>query len=53
MDDNGNTFLIRDDVTDRAEAERIAAEFTARGHKQVYWAEPRRQREAGGDSDSP
>jgi hypothetical protein len=40
MDDNGNRFLIRDDVADRDEAERIVAEFTARGHKQVYWAEP-------------
>ena len=40
IDDNGNRFLLRDDLTDRGEAERIVAEFTARGHKQVYWAEP-------------
>ena len=40
IDDNGNRFHIRNDVADRREAERIVAGFTARGHKQVYWAEP-------------
>jgi hypothetical protein len=24
---------------DRAEADRVAAEFTARGHRQLYWVE--------------
>jgi len=38
IDDNGNTFLMRDDLT-QAEADRVVAEFTARGHKQTYWAE--------------
>jgi hypothetical protein len=42
VDDNGNAFLVREHL-DRAEAERLVAEFTARGHKQMYWAE----REAG------
>ena len=42
IDDNGNTFIVRDHL-DRAEADRLIAEFTARGHKQMYWAE----REAG------
>jgi hypothetical protein len=38
VDDNGNTFLVRGHLG-RAEAERLVAEFTARGHKQMYWAE--------------
>lgn len=38
IDDNGNTFVVRDQLT-RAEAERMVAEFTARGHKQMYWTE--------------
>lgn len=42
IDDNGNTFVVREHL-DRAEAERLVAEFTARGHKQMYWTE----REAG------
>jgi hypothetical protein len=37
-DDNGNTFVVRDHL-DRTEAERLVVEFTARGHKQTYWAE--------------
>jgi hypothetical protein len=37
IDDHGNTFVVRDRL-DRAEAERLAAELTARGHKQTYWA---------------
>ena len=36
MDDAGNTFVVREHLS-RGEAERIAAEFTARGHKQIYW----------------
>jgi hypothetical protein len=39
LDDNGNTFVVREGLA-RAEAERLAAEFEARGHKQTYWAEP-------------
>jgi hypothetical protein len=30
-------LLLREHL-DRAEAERLAVEFTARGHKQMYWA---------------
>ena len=37
-DDAGNSFLVRDHLT-RDEADRVVAEFTARGHKQYYWAE--------------
>jgi hypothetical protein len=39
IDDNGNTFVVRQ-VASRDEAERLVAEYTARGHKQTYWAEP-------------
>lgn len=39
LDDNGNQFLLRDGLT-RADAEALAGEFTARGHKQSYWAQP-------------
>ena len=38
IDDNGNRFIIRAHLRKR-EAERVAAEFEARGHKQVYWVE--------------
>jgi hypothetical protein len=38
IDDNGNTFLVREWLS-RDEAERLAAEFEARGHKQMYWVE--------------
>lgn len=38
QDDNGNRFLVARDL-DRAEARRLAAEFEARGHKQMYWVE--------------
>jgi hypothetical protein len=38
IDDTGNTFVVRDGLP-LAEAERLVAEFTARGHKQMYWAE--------------
>jgi UDP-N-acetyl-2-amino-2-deoxyglucuronate dehydrogenase len=37
-DDNGNRFVVTEAQT-RDEAERLVAEFTARGHKQIYWAE--------------
>jgi hypothetical protein len=35
IDDNGNTFAVRDRLG-RAEAERLAIAFAARGHKQTY-----------------
>ncbi len=37
-DDTGNTFVVREHLT-RAEAERLVADFEARGHKQAYWVE--------------
>jgi len=39
QDDNGNRFLLARGL-DRAAAEALAAEFEARGHKQLYWVEP-------------
>ncbi|WP_439862152.1 hypothetical protein [Pseudomonas sp. MBLB4136] len=36
LDDNGNEFVVRRDLT-RAEAEALAREFEAHGHKQSYW----------------
>ncbi|HEV3440709.1 MAG TPA: hypothetical protein VG122_25360 [Gemmata sp.] len=41
IDDNGNTFVVRERLT-RDEANRLVAEFEARGHKQMYWAEEKR-----------
>ena len=38
IDDNGNTYKMRDGLSKDA-AERVVAEYTARGHKQTYWAE--------------
>jgi len=38
IDDNGNTFVVHEHLT-REEAERLVGEFTARGHKQMYWSE--------------
>ncbi len=38
IDDNGNVFVVREHLA-RGEAERVAAEFAARGHKQTYWVE--------------
>jgi hypothetical protein len=40
-DDTGNTFLVHSGLT-REEADRLVAEFEARGHKQTYSAEPDR-----------
>lgn len=37
-DDTGNTFLVRDRLSE-AEATVVVAEFTARGHKQYYFIE--------------
>ncbi len=39
QDDNGNRYVVQRGLT-RTEAERLVAQFEARGHKQVYWAEP-------------
>ncbi|QLC72207.1 hypothetical protein LPB260_15565 [Pseudomonas sp. LPB0260] len=36
LDDNGNEFVVRRSLT-RAEAEALAREFEAHGHKQSYW----------------
>jgi UDP-N-acetyl-2-amino-2-deoxyglucuronate dehydrogenase len=41
IDDNGNTFVVRERLT-RDEAKRLVVEFEARGHKQMYWAEEKR-----------
>ena len=38
IDDNGNTFVVRDHLS-QEEAERLVAEYESRGHKQMYWAE--------------
>ncbi|MFJ4595939.1 MULTISPECIES: SPOR domain-containing protein [unclassified Kitasatospora] len=38
QDDNGNRFLVAAGL-DRVAAERLAVEFEARGHKQLYWVE--------------
>lgn len=39
QDDNGNRFVVQKGLT-QAEAEQLVAVFEARGHKQLYWAEP-------------
>jgi hypothetical protein len=38
VDDNANVFVVREHLS-HEEADRVVAEFTARGHKQMYWAE--------------
>ena len=38
-DDNGNEVEVAR-VDRREDAERIARDFEARGHKQIYWVEP-------------
>ncbi|MFH9353001.1 SPOR domain-containing protein [Kitasatospora sp. NPDC017646] len=38
QDDNGNRFLVAKGLAE-AEARRVADEFEARGHKQMYWVE--------------
>ncbi|MFD8701461.1 SPOR domain-containing protein [Kitasatospora sp. NPDC059648] len=38
QDDNGNRFPVDKGLAE-AEARRLAAEFEARGHKQMYWVE--------------
>ncbi|WP_370869573.1 hypothetical protein [Pseudomonas sp.] len=44
MDDNGNQFVVRADLT-RIAAEALARQFEARGHKQSYWV--RQQQPSG------
>jgi hypothetical protein len=36
QDDNGNRFVVTRRAS-RVEAEEVAAEMEARGHKQLYW----------------
>lgn len=36
QDDNGNQFVVESDLT-REDAQKLAFELEARGHKQVYW----------------
>jgi hypothetical protein len=38
QDDNGNQFVVQQHLS-HEEALRLVAEFEARGHKQLYWAE--------------
>jgi hypothetical protein len=38
IDDNGNTFVVQDGLSERA-ARQLVEVLTARGHKQTYWAE--------------
>ncbi len=38
IDDTGNTFLVRENLL-HEDADKLAAELTARGHKQMYWVE--------------
>lgn len=38
QDDNGNTYLVQDGLTE-AEARELAATLEARGHKQLYSVE--------------
>ena len=44
VDDNGNTFLVRDCMTHQKEI-RVVEEYEARGHKQTYWVEEMRRAE--------
>lgn len=39
LDDNGNRFMVLRGLS-REEAERLAASFEAKGHKQSYWIAP-------------
>lgn len=47
LDDNGNEFVLRTGLS-REEAERLARDYQARGHKQTYWACPQTKDAAGG-----
>jgi len=39
QDDHGNRFVVATALTE-AEAQLLAASYTARAHKQMYWIEP-------------
>ena len=39
QDDNGNRFVVQTGLG-REDADQLVAELEARGHKQLYWAEP-------------
>lgn len=39
QDDNGNVFVIAEVESEHA-ARQLAADYEARGHKQMYWVEP-------------
>jgi len=39
QDDNGNRFEVAR-LASRDEADRLAAEYESRGHKQTYWVAP-------------
>ena len=51
IDDHGNTFVVREHLT-HADAERLVAEYAARGHKQTYWAEREDEDEGEGEEKS-
>ncbi len=38
LDDNDQRYLVTE-CSSEVEAQRIAAEYTAKGHKQLYWVE--------------
>ncbi|MCX4746177.1 SPOR domain-containing protein [Kitasatospora sp. NBC_01287] len=46
QDDNGNQYLVARELA-KDEADRLAAELEARGHKQLYWTELDQPRAAG------
>jgi hypothetical protein len=46
QDDHGNRYVVSSGHT-RGEADRIARELEARGHKQMYWAAPARADQVG------
>jgi hypothetical protein len=39
QDDHGHRFVVESGLSQQA-AERMGAEFEAKGHKQLYWAQP-------------
>ena len=39
QDDNGNRFVVQTHLS-REDAEQLVSKFEAKGHKQVYWADP-------------
>lgn len=45
LDDNGNRFVMRSGLS-REQAEALARDYQARGHKQTYWAEPEKEKGA-------